>query len=697
MILNALFFITNKINDFFVSLGKRKCHMKKILLLIIAVSLLVPGFSLSARTLFNNGWKFSLGDASSKEKDFTHGTEYFTYICKVNSNDHNRGPAWGGYDDSSWQTVNLPHDWAVDLPYSGDASHSHGYKCIGWKYPQNSVGWYRKHFTVPQEDRGKEIGIEFEGIFRDAEVFCNGIYLGHERSGYNVQYYNLTDVLDYGAENVITVRCDASLEEGWYYEGAGIYRNVWLHIGGYRPQEGPGARDFRFDPDRGFLLDGQRVQLRGCDIHLDAAGVGVAVPKELWRYRLGILKEYGFNCIRSSHNPASEDMLDLCDEMGFFVIDENRYFGSNEEQLAGLENMIVHHRHHPCIIAWSVGNEEWSVEWDERGTAMAKAMRDRAYRADPTRPATYGSSGGQAPNYGVELFGYNYIRQNPIDRNHVEHPLNCAVGTEETTGCGTRGEYSTVPEQGWMLSLNRKDSIDHIETGWRFYKERPWLAGLCYWTGFDYRGEPNPMVWPATGSQFGIFDYCGFPKDEAYYLKSWWTDEPVLHICGPAEGHVRVYSNCDKVELFQGKKSLGRKTMPRDGHLDWEISDKNATFTAKGYSKGRKTLTDIFPERIEGTTLKASKTLLKADGQDVAIIDITSAEPCLRVAVEGATFLGWGNGNPGFKEVERPLEGNSLSIKTFNGRAQVLVRSIEGVCGPVKVTVGDKSLSLVSE
>ena len=359
--------------------------------------------------------------------------------------------------------------------------------------------------------------------------------------------------------------------------------------------------------------------------------------------------------------------------------------------------MIVHHRHHPCIIAWSVGNEEWSVEWDERGTAMAKAMRDRAYRADPTRPATYGSSGGQAPNYGVELFGYNYIRQNPIDKNHVEHPLNCAVGTEETTGCGTRGEYSTVPEQGWMLSLNRKDSIDHIETGWRFYKERPWLAGLCYWTGFDYRGEPNPMVWPATGSQFGIFDYCGFPKDEAYYLKSWWTDEPVLHICGPAEGHVRVYSNCDKVELFQGKKSLGRKTMPRDGHLDWEISDKNATFTAKGYSKGKKTLTDIFPERIEGTTLKASKTLLKADGQDVAIIDITSAEPCLSVIVEGATFLGWGNGNPGFKEVERPLEGNSLSIRTFNGRAQVLVRSIEGVCGPVKVTVGDKSLSLVSE
>ena len=665
--------------------------------LIAAALLFTTVNAWAGKELFNNDWKFATGNAASMQKDFTHGTEYFTYFSKVNSNDHNRGPAWNGFDDTGWKTVNLPHDWAVDLPYSREASHSHGYKCIGWKYPENSVGWYRKHFFISEEDKGKEMGVEFEGIFRDAEVFCNGIYLGHERSGYAVQYYKLTDVLNYGGENVITVRCDASVEEGWYYEGAGIYRNVWLHRGGYRPEEGPGSRDIRFDSERGFLLDGKRVQLRGCDLHLDAAGVGVAVPKELWRYRLNILKEYGFNCIRSSHNPAPEDLLDLCDEMEFFVIDENRCFGSNEEQLRGLENMIAHHRHHPCIIAWSVGNEEWSVEWDERGTAMAKSMSKRAHKVDPTRPTTYGSSGGQAPNHGVDVFGYNYIVQNPIDRNHKDFPDHCALGTEETTGCGTRGEYTTNPQEGWMLSHNRRDSIDHIETGWRFYKERPWLAGLCYWTGFDYRGEPNPMSWPATGSQFGIFDYCGFPKDEAYYLKSWWTDEPVLHICGPANGHVRVYSNCEKVELFQGKKSLGRKTMPRDGHLDWEVSEETAAFTAKGYVKGRRILTDTYPEAIKGTALKASKTVLKADGQDVAVIDIISPEACLDVCVEGATFLGWGNGNPGFKEIERPSEGNSLSIRTFNGRAQVLVRSVEGAKGPVTVTVGNVSLPLLAD
>lgn len=671
--------------------------MKKTLFLsILIASAIISADAASSRgkVLFNNDWKFCLGDAASMEKDFTHGTEYFTYFSKVNSNDHNRGPAWSKFDDSLWRTVNLPHDWVVDLPFSGEASHSHGYKCIGWKYPENSVGWYRKHFTIPAEDKGKEFGIEFEGIFRDSEVFCNGIYLGHERSGYAVQYYNLSEVLNYGGDNVITVRCDASVEEGWYYEGAGIYRNVWLHKGGYCPETGSGARNFSFDPDRGFILDGKRVQLKGCDLHLDAAGVGVAVPKELWRYRLNILKEYGFNCIRSSHNPATEDLLDLCDEMGFFVIDENRCFGANEEQLRGLENMIAHHKHHPCIIAWSIGNEEWSVEWDDRGTAIARAMCRRARAADPTRPTTYGSSGGQAPNHGVDVFGYNYIVQNPIERNHIEYPHTCAIGTEETSGCGTRGEYVTVPEEGWMLAHNRRDSIDHIETGWRFYKERPYLAGLCYWTGFDYRGESNPMVWPATGSQFGIFDYCGFPKDEAYYLKAWWTDEPVLHVCGPANGQVRVYSNCEEVELFQGTRSLGRKKMPRDGHLDWEIIDAGATFKARGYSRGRRTLTGIYPEVVEGTTLKASKTVLKPDGQDVAVIDIISADDVLDVSIEGAEFLGWGNGNPGFKEKERPVEGNAMSIRTFNARAQILVRSIEGAYGDITVRVGAKTVRL---
>ncbi|MBR4133086.1 MAG: beta-galactosidase, partial [Bacteroidales bacterium] len=208
------------------------------------------GNSVREKILFNNGWTFSLGSAVDRTKDFSHGTEYFSHVAKILSNNGNEGPVSPSFDDSSWQKVDLPHDWVVDLPFAAEASHSHGYKCIGWRYPDSSVGWYRKKFTVPEGDRGKRILIEFEGIFRDSEVFCNGIYLGHERSGYASSVYDLTEYLDYGAENLITVRADASLEEGWYYEGAGIYRNVYLHKSGRTAIEPYGVtlKEYRFNP-----------------------------------------------------------------------------------------------------------------------------------------------------------------------------------------------------------------------------------------------------------------------------------------------------------------------------------------------------------------------------------------------------------------------------------------------------------------
>ena len=920
--------------------------------------------------VINNDWTFAMGNTASKELDYTHGTEYFTYICKAQSSNHSHAPIMPEFDDSSWQKVSLPHDWAVDLPYSPEASHSHGYKCIGWKYPENSVGWYRKHIEIPAEDKGKQFFIEFEGIYRDSEVFCNGFYLGGERSGYASSVYTLTPYLNYGGDNVITVRCDASLEEGWYYEGAGIYRNVRLYKSGpvsmkhyslkisqkkadgsiwtisdgtadvyvdescidfdyiladavvnrdkvsreieIRDAEGRrveraerrwsidspylytltvrlfydgelsdvvtrrfGVRTLEFSPEKGLLLNGVAVKLRGANMHLDHAGVGVAVPDELWRYMISRLQEYGFNAVRTSHNCASVSMLDLCDEMGVLVIDENRQFGVNQEQLRQLRNMIDRDRNHPSVILWSVGNEEWAVEHGEKGVEIARRMSEAVHGMDRTRPSTYGNAGGPDLVKGVDVFGYNYIVQNPVDEYHRLYPEKCVVGTEETSGAGTRGVYRTVPEKGWMVPLNRIDTLGRvnvIEYGWKFYKARPWGLGLFYWTGFDYRGEPNPMKWPATGSQFGIFDYCGFPKDEAFYLKAAWKDEPSVHICGPYGGEVWVYSNCDEVRLYESGKSLGRRKMPQDGHLVWKVSsagraavssgpgasvssgswssaehsvaggaarpsghgassadssagsvavssaagtlasDSSAgraavssgsgssaehsstdsvavssdagtlvpassagraavssgpgasaehsvaggaarpsgpgafsatgltsdsaehsstgsaavssaagtlasassagraaissgpgtsaehsvaggaaepvrgsassvsgtsavTYRAVGYRSGRKVCEDVFPAVYDKTRLVPSKTTLKADGQDVVIIDIYSPETELEVKVGNAVFLGWGNGDPGFKDVERPVD-NAMTIRTFNGCAQVIVRSL---------------------
>ena len=124
--------------------------------------------------------------------------------------------------------MNLPHDWAVELPFDSRGAGSHGSKAIGRNFPQNSVGWYRKSFTIPKSDLGKKISIEFDGVFRDSIVWVNGFYLGRESSGYTSFSYDMTDYLNYGGNNVIAVRVDASLEEGWFYEGAGIYRHVWL-------------------------------------------------------------------------------------------------------------------------------------------------------------------------------------------------------------------------------------------------------------------------------------------------------------------------------------------------------------------------------------------------------------------------------------------------------------------------------------
>lgn len=757
----------------------------------------------NTRQLFNDDWKFTLGNADHR-KDMTHGTDYFSYMTKIGYLTDPSSPIILSFDDSSWKNVTLPHDWVVDLPFSGQASHSHGYKTIGWKYPDTSVGWYRKHLFVPQSDKGKHITIEFEGIFRDSEVFCNGVYLGHEVSGYASKVYDLTEALNYGADNVIVVRCDASIEEGWFYEGAGIYRNVYLrktdplslepyglsvvsdfegndfshstirveasivnyavsHRGGevkftlyddsgkvvasersyikdlsarkktlvgasfdlnsphlWSPDDPylytlemvvgqdvtltkVGVRKIEFTHDNGLLVNGKRVQVKGCDLHLDHAGVGVAVPDELWRYRIKTLQKYGFNTIRSSHNPASPSMLDLCDEMGVLVIDENRLMGSSDEQLELLDRMIRRDRVHPCVILWSIGNEEWGLEWNPWGTPFAQVMTAAAHNSDPSRQTIYASSSGQEPNYGVDVFGYNYIVQNPVMENYAKFP-NPAMGTEETTGSGTRGKYETVKSEGWMAPINRTgvkaderysaETLNVIERGWKFYAEHPQFAGLCYWTGFDYRGEPNPMSWPATGSQFGILDYCGFPKDEAFYLKSWWTGDPLVHICGPYDGEVWIYSNCDKVQLLADGKSLGVKAMPKNGHLVWKVSDKTKVFTANGIVGKRTVVKDRFPEMVSGTSFTLSKNTLDRDGQDVVVIDILSDKETLDVSVKGAELLGWGNGNPGFKEVERPLEGNALKITTFGSRAQVLIRSVKDENGTVEVVIGDQMVIL---
>ena len=736
---------------------------------------------------------FAYGHASDPTKDFGCGTEYFNYLTKANSI-HNEGPYTIRFNpDERWKAVDLPHDWVVDLAYSRDASYSHGHKQVGWKFPQTSVGWYRKTFNLPKEDKGKHFRLQFDGIFRNAQIWVNGFFVGVEPSGYIHQDYDITDYLLFGDEpektNLICVRCDASLEEGWFYEGAGIYRHVWLekshplhvttagtfvhctlsenytkarvtietevcndfnhrlpaysvehsildaggNIVAHARAEGKallarekhssaavcevsspalwdidnpnlykvvtrvlldgkevdqfttrtGFREIVLDKDKGFFLNGKHIKLKGTNNHQDHAGVGSAIPDGLQRYRIERLKWMGANAYRASHNPMSAELLDLCDEMGMLVFEENRLLGINPYQLSLLENMIRRDRNHPCIFLWGIGNEEWGVEWEDRGTEIASSMREYAHRADSTRPMGVASSSGPHILRTVDVAGYNYISQHPIDEHRANYPERIAMGSEETTGCGIRGEYS--PESvGFPM-----------ERGWQFYDERPWLLGLFYWTGFDYRGEPTPREYPATGSQFGILDYCGFAKDEAYYLKSWWGDEPVLHIFPHwnLEGHegetvkLKVYSNCDEVQLVVNGKKLERKKMPKNGHLEWDAVYKPGYVQAIGYKDGKVLMkkrinTAGEPSRVKSETLRYD---------DIYVVNVSvydnkgnfAPKACipLNIEIEGnARILGFGNGNPDFMEVERPEDpqARSFGFRTFNGMAQILLKSSDG-------------------
>lgn len=796
-------------------------------LFLLGITFSLSAQSVRERILLDDGWQFAFGNASSPEKDFGCGTEYFNYLTKAASI-HNEGPyspkfnpeKWG----VDWKMVNLPHDWVVDLPYVKEASHSHGYKAVGYKFPENSVGWYRKTITVPQEDLGKHLYLQFDGIFRDARIWINGFYLGHEPSGYATQVYDITEYLNYGEDNLICVRADATLEEGWFYEGAGIYRHVWLnktaplHVAPFgtfvhstlaapfdkakltiettvensglqtedyrlchilRDADGKevarcetagkpvlpkdrqltvgeialdkphlwsvdapylytlltevyqygklvdayttttGIRDIRFDADKGFLLNGQPLKLKGVNMHQDHPGVGAGIPDALQVYRLKELKKFGCNAYRSSHNPMTPEMLDACDRLGILVIEENRLTGVNEEHTRLLKRMIDRDRNHPCIILWSVGNEEWGIEWKENGTRIAATMREYCHRFDPTRLMTVASSSGPAILIPADVAGYNYILQNPVEQHRKDYPGRRALGSEETTGCGTRGIYFDAHDKGHMVAHNRKPNgpdslLNCIERGWKFYDERPYLAGLFYWTGFDYRGEPNPMKFPATGSQFGILDYCGFPKDEAWYLKSWWTDEPVLHILPHwnLQGHegdsidIWVYSNCDEVELTVNGKKLDRKPMPRNGHLSWKAVFQPGAVKAVGYKNGKKILartveTTGVPARI---SLTADRSVIQADNRDVAVCNIELQDKkkrfvptaCndLTITVSGPVrILGVGNGDPAYQATERPADtdARTYQVKAFNGLAQVLLQST-GEAGEATLTVVSENM-----
>jgi beta-galactosidase len=270
-----------------------------------------------------------------------------------------------------------------------------------------------------------------------------------------------------------------------------------------------------------------------------------------------------------------------------------------------------------------------------------------------------------------------------INEQHKKFPKQPSMLTEESSSGGTRGIYETDRAKAHSAQSDRRFSGRGMERGIQFCAEHPFVSGLFFWTGFDYRGEANPFGWPQVCAQSGIIDLCGFPKDSYYYLKSVWTDEPVLHILphwnwAGKEGkpvNVWAYSNCEEVELFLNDKSLGRKPMPKLSHIQWDVNYRPGTLLAKGYKGGK----EIITEKVETTgtpaaiRLIADRTSIKANGDDVSVVTIQVEDDKGRVVpdacdevsftLEGAgKILGVGNGDPASHEPDRFLDATMIEL-----------------------------------
>ncbi|MNQ01263.1 Beta-galactosidase [compost metagenome] len=738
--------------------------------------------------LIDKDWRFSFGHQYDTKKDFGHAEGYFSYLTKTGFAD---GPAASGFDDRAWRKLDLPHDWAVEQPFSETASFSHGFKAAGKNFPEKSIGWYRKKINIPNEDLGKIISLKFDGVFRNSKVFFNGFYLGTEESGYNGFEYDVSAYVNYGGENTIVVRVDASMEEGWFYEGAGIYRHVYLqktnqlHVkqnGTYvtseiskdnalitaevklenkgrfkgnveinqiildasgkqvatnsenvtAPEfyktnayssklnvknpllwdiENPnlyhliteiksegkvidlykisfGIRTIKFDPENGFFLNGKHVKLKGTNNHQDHAGIGTALPDEIQYYRIAKLKAMGSNAYRCSHHPPTPELLDACDKLGMLVIDETRLMGINDYHLNDLQRMMERDRNHPSIFCWSVGNEEWQIEGGITGERITNTMQDFSKSIDPTRPVTVGISSGFKSGISnvVEIMGYNYLGNGDIDAHRNQFKQQPGMGTEEGSTFATRGIYFTDDAKHYQSAYDKKPrpTFYSIEEGWKFYAERPYLAGMFIWTGFDYRGEPTPYGWPSVTSYFGMMDVCGFPKDNVFYLKSWWGKEPVLHVLphwnwSGMEGKeidVWAYSNCDEVELFLNKKSLGKKKMEKNGHLEWKVNYTPGTLEAVGYKNGKKVLSDVQKTTGKAENIKLSldkENVLKGNISVVTVettdkngLHVPTANDEIMFSIKGGKILGIGNGDPTSLESDQFIDDVALiAINNF--------------------------------
>ena len=747
---------------------------------------------------FNLNWKFHLGEVP--------------------------GFMTPNFDEQSWRTLDLPHDWAIEGVFdeANPAGESGGYL-------KNGIGCYRKSFQLPESLKGKRISIRFDGVYMNSTVYINGTYLGNRPYGFSTFEYDLTPYLKYGQDqNLIAVKVDHSLEPSCrWYTGSGINRNVYLLVkpqqhfkanGTFfrtegltgnkailkidlnivshnfpesqvvkfqaRPEdikrivkscqvvsqligsdgqvkavaettqqltdytsmhcslemqiENPklwshmspslyqlknqliidgkvideeiqnvGIRRIEFNSKDGMLVNGQKTTIKGVCLHKDAGSFGTAVPKDVWRYRLQKLKAMGCNAVRV-HGPADPVFIDVCDELGFYMMAEafdewnttwewgysenpegKRPFGYhlffNQWAETDLKDMVSRDRNHPAIFIYSVGNEVPDQRIPE-GPAKLSRLKNWVREVDSTRPVVAACDWSPFANQSgfmdtMDLAGYNYIDRyfpNLYADEHKTYPNRIFLGTE------------TYP--------NLKN--------WLAVRDNPYVTGEFLWVGIDYMGEA--IKWPRKGWEWGLIDLAGFEKPTYYIRQSYWSETPMVHIavnlrekynfqwnCYDVASHwnfekgetdsVFVYSNCDEVELFLNNKSLGRKQVNKNNYYAlYYVGYKSGTLKAIAINHSKKVAEHVlqtagnpgclklFPDKETVDLARGELLYIPIEVTDKDGVRCPKATSRIRVVVEGTgELIGLDSGNQSSHEVYKTDHRNA-----FEGRILAIIKPV---------------------
>lgn len=711
------------------------------------------------KILFDNGWMFHKGDievpfpsskgpvyAQSKTERKLAGPAARAY----NSRPDDYSGAGGEINIYQWEHVELPHDYIIKQTPKEENNNALGFFEYG-------NAWYRKAFNLCEADKGKRLTLFFEAVATHCTVYLNGCVLKHNFCGYNSFEVDITDFVKFGEgkenENLLAVYVSSEEFEGWWYQGAGIYRHVWLcktspvaidlwgvyampveredgvwdidaettvinsdfedvtvkavtcfysengeklteaegeafvpaqgksvvkyHMEAKNPlvwdidtphlysvetrlladgeeidryMTHTGFRTFKLDPNEGLLLNGKHIKINGVCAHQDFGLTGKAVPDNIARYKVEMIKEMGANGYRTSHYPHSEATMDALDSLGFVVMDEVRWFSSSEEGMSQLEMLVKRDRNRPSVLFWSVGNEE-PHHITEEGRRICRSMMARIRKLDDKRVVmtAVSNSPDMATVYDeLDAIGINY-NLNLYDGIHEKYPEKCVFSSECCATGTTRGWYDDDCHEKGYLSAYDKDTNNWFlgrERTWKFLNERPWVLGGYQWIAFEHRGE---AVWPRLCSQSGAIDLYLQKKDAFYQNQSLWLDTPMVHLLphwnfSGREGEpirVSAYTNCDMLELFLNGRSLGRKEIEKFGHGEWQVTYEPGELKVNAYKDGELVCTDVRNTTGEpvGLVLKLDNSVSEANGVDVALISCYCIDSEGREVPDAAPFV----------------------------------------------------------